>query len=1168
MDFVSVARKAGYDGIRFLERDPGNGQVYPTWAVFDPSQVKSAIGNSGKFDASNPNVSASVDPRYRIGDQLAPEGSGYTSVPGKPSVVDIPGYGRVEARPIAPLMDAADSYMRSAGRPGQHEIGAFPPFDEDRARRIARAFEVMRHDPADPAVRRSYDAMIDETLAQYQKLKDTGVDFHFLRDGETDPYWRSPSQGYADLVKNGRLTVFPTDYGFGTNAAFDPSTNPLLKGVGRIGDKPDAVANDAFRVVHDAYGHFAPGNPFFRHQGEERAWLAHSRMYSPEALPAMTSETRGQNSWLNFGPHGDANRKALGADTVFADQKTGLMDPWTYEDAAKKFADGGAVPAPRRAVEDAMAVARRPAPLMEAEPEPLPPPRPMPLEPEPMLPVAPVRKRRAVSAAPEAVSRAVDVADSPLPRGPGALKPITEEPIPDAEPAPLKAPPAPVMEHALGTERGERKTTKTAKLTEGEKSLLADLPQDRKAAAQQAILRYRSANPVSDGTMPIEARKVEFDEKGNPAVQWNPIPYAYHYPEGVERAPKPGSPEYEAQAGKVTDSAYKAIRDVVSRANAGDEAAKKIIRQVGWYRETMAKGFNERGGAYPAFSDALGATSPNTSVDQNYRYSVEGQREFARGTHDDKVRAARDYQGSMNEFPVEQLLRRPGVVDKKTGEEKQYGMNSRNLAMAFADRWRDLEPGQKPKARNFSGNLGGATDEATIDVWAARFLRRMAGKRRIPVAAEQNVQGDLGKDLKATREFGFGQDVFRRVAKKLNQTGELTPFLKDLGYDRVTPMDLQALTWFIEKEHWTRKNWTTQSGEGGSFEDEIKKYPSERWLAGHSITQDAAPSDDAMAGERKRVEDTLRDDPKVRVYRVHPTFGAYGGSNERSFDTELTAAPDWSPRNWMSAIVEQARDHKQSDVFFSRRLPDHEVANHPNARPGIEVYFKDRKTIEDIQPVLDRFVGNELDGFTYITDLRIRERDAGGKSVPDYVGVRLQWVPEIIQRFDPELSAKWAADPTLAADAKDQALSKMGRVLDEIDWQGHSIVDARIHHYDTMVLGKEDYDDFLGQSGGFAPGAGADGGRGWLGQPLGSHLARRDRALRASEGRGPDVEPRGALEQPEPVNIDDYLAGAVKSARRSGGRVTAPKIDVLRMPSVRSGLGRDPVAAALAVSTR
>jgi len=44
----------------------------------------------------------------------------------------------------------------------------------------------------------------------------------------------------------------------------------------------------------------------------------------------MTSETRGQNSWVNYGPNGEANRTASAEDTKFADQKVGLMPEWTW----------------------------------------------------------------------------------------------------------------------------------------------------------------------------------------------------------------------------------------------------------------------------------------------------------------------------------------------------------------------------------------------------------------------------------------------------------------------------------------------------------------------------------------------------------------------------------------------------------------------------------------------------------------------------------------------------------------------------------------------------------------------------------------------------------------------------------------------------------------------
>lgn len=45
-------------------------------------------------------------------------------------------------------------------------------------------------------------------------------------------------------------------------------------------------------------------------------------------------ETRGQNSWVNYGPHGEANRTASSGTTVFADQKTGLLPDWVVSEGS------------------------------------------------------------------------------------------------------------------------------------------------------------------------------------------------------------------------------------------------------------------------------------------------------------------------------------------------------------------------------------------------------------------------------------------------------------------------------------------------------------------------------------------------------------------------------------------------------------------------------------------------------------------------------------------------------------------------------------------------------------------------------------------------------------------------------------------------------------------
>ena len=240
---------------------------------------------------------------------------------------------RVEARPIAEIQDAASRYMKDRGIDSGdgYDVTGYPELNKDRARLVAAAYQQMKDDPTNPAVRRAYEALIEETLGQLRSLDKTGIKLDFLAPNTLYPYGASPAMGYGDIVTNKRLVTFPTRDGYGTGTTaddFEVANNPLLKNVGRVGTMDDATANDAFRVVHDAFGHFGPGNPFFRSKGEERAFLEHRRMFSDDALPAMASETTGQNSYLNFGPNEIFNAKASGADTKFAPQKIGIMPDW------------------------------------------------------------------------------------------------------------------------------------------------------------------------------------------------------------------------------------------------------------------------------------------------------------------------------------------------------------------------------------------------------------------------------------------------------------------------------------------------------------------------------------------------------------------------------------------------------------------------------------------------------------------------------------------------------------------------------------------------------------------------------------------------------------------------------------------------------------------------
>ena len=267
---------------------------------------------------------------------------------GIPSTVKLPGGEVVQTRPIPEVMAAHRDYMARAGIDADMPA-AYPKMDKARAARIAETYDRAPHAPDDPAVKASYQKLADEVLAQYDALDRRGIRFKFMRpDGEggvVDPYAKSPALGYKSLRDKGVLEIFPTETGYGsTNNPAGVDANPMLRFSGRYFDGKPATVNDVFRAVHDAYGHFGPGNSFFRAPGEERAWAAHSTMFSPEARMALTGETRGQNSWVNYGPHGEANRTASGASTVYAPQKSVAMPEWTVTEGLPPTR-----PAPREA---------------------------------------------------------------------------------------------------------------------------------------------------------------------------------------------------------------------------------------------------------------------------------------------------------------------------------------------------------------------------------------------------------------------------------------------------------------------------------------------------------------------------------------------------------------------------------------------------------------------------------------------------------------------------------------------------------------------------------------------------------------------------------------------------------------------------------------------------
>jgi hypothetical protein len=232
----------------------------------------------------------------------------------------------------APAENVARRYMESKGLP-YNPPSTYAKVDPERARKIADAYEAMKHDPTNPEVKAAYEAMAKETLDQYNEIVKEGIKIEFFDPAKGDPYAGNPNNVFDDVKRNKHMWVYPTSEGYGTTGytAEDILNNPLLADSGIKWNGQPTTINDIFRAVHDYFGHIKEGVGF-RANGEENAWRAHSAMYSDEARKAMTSETRGQNSWVNFGPESATNRGANQLQTTYAEQKVGLLPDWAINE--------------------------------------------------------------------------------------------------------------------------------------------------------------------------------------------------------------------------------------------------------------------------------------------------------------------------------------------------------------------------------------------------------------------------------------------------------------------------------------------------------------------------------------------------------------------------------------------------------------------------------------------------------------------------------------------------------------------------------------------------------------------------------------------------------------------------------------------------------------------
>lgn len=202
------------------------------------------------------------------------------------------------------LFDIAQVYNSLAGLPPAQTLD-YAKVQPNAMREIANAYEKLDVDNRlDLATQRAYAQFIAETEAQFEFLSQ-----YIKIEPYTPPSGSvtSAAQPYAnsadmmkDVLENKHLSVWTGG-----------DDHPLMT----------REQNWHFRAVHDIFGHAKTGFEFGA-RGELNATRAHAQMYGSLAIPALVTETIGQNAWVNFSA---TNEGKTPADKAYAVQKADLL---------------------------------------------------------------------------------------------------------------------------------------------------------------------------------------------------------------------------------------------------------------------------------------------------------------------------------------------------------------------------------------------------------------------------------------------------------------------------------------------------------------------------------------------------------------------------------------------------------------------------------------------------------------------------------------------------------------------------------------------------------------------------------------------------------------------------------------------------------------------------
>ena len=737
---------------RFTDSISRNGGV-PTVASVEVAKIRSYRDPQSKKEGS----------LYYNDDPVLLYGSGQSGDRLKSRVYQV--ISSLLGRPIPPPKGGRSAYFVSSDvTPDQVRLQNAIGNKMDR---------IILNDRNNPDAIKAYEELNKDLISQYDALIEGGMTFRAAKDFDSyNKEYPNSNAVIRDIRNNSNLyylqtnpeTFGPLKYG----KPLDFSFHPLLKDSGRVdADGNKMTYNDVLRVVHDAIAHGIYSSSFGP-VGEESAWHTHIRTIdNPWSRWALTSETRGQNSWVNYrdarlGPDGmplkpgDPGYAPI-KDREFSEQKFVLL-PLEYSLTGDPIVD-----APVRMLMDEIGADR-------------------------------------AQGSPESGSPSEQLRFAPIEveKGDDASMPIYQE-----------------------TKKGVPAVDRLGKpkYVKEEYNLLSS----------PFIEKY--SGPSAEDTTKPDYKSLAYDVT-KPAQK------------KINNAIDSGS--VDAAANIMAERARVAMEN------------ESIAAGAGWYSRMREKLLNALGPVgRELLSQLLGATSAKTPVNENFLQSMDAFEGINEGRYDSNRRFYLEMLSAEDGGSLNDLIKERGYVDllnsrisqhrkdarKLSGKKKdavlaeaaklkkltsinpedrtrkdrfsifinasglmpmrsngkKFNANSMAVMKVIAGTW--LDNRKAPKTPNFAGNLSGRTVQATIDVWAARFIRQILHEGfgvpwRIQPKSESAVNNE---------DFALGQVIMQRAAKKLG----------------MNPDDLQAILWFAEKHNWEKNGWTGKEGAEKSSFDEI-----------------------------------------------------------------------------------------------------------------------------------------------------------------------------------------------------------------------------------------------------------------------------------------------------------------------------------------------------------